>query len=158
MTVESSVTHRRKLMLRLSLLSALIYSLLSMSFLFYSPASFALSKERQAELIYLLKQDCGSCHGLTLKGGLGPAILATELEGKPLEYIKSVITHGRPGTPMPPWKNILTPEQIHFLAAYLLSPQNRPTHTNMATGEPEDKTQKPESTNPVKENNRETNQ
>ena len=27
---------------------------------------------RQEELIYRLRQDCGSCHGMTLKGGLGP--------------------------------------------------------------------------------------
>ena len=33
----------------------------------------APSPERQAELIYRVEQDCGSCHGLTMKGGLGPA-------------------------------------------------------------------------------------
>ena len=29
---------------------------------------------RRAELVTLVRQDCGSCHGLTLKGGLGPAL------------------------------------------------------------------------------------
>ena len=30
------------------------------------------SAARQDELLHLLRQDCGSCHGLTLRGGLGP--------------------------------------------------------------------------------------
>jgi len=34
-----------------------------------------ISAERQTELLYLLKQDCGSCHGMTLQGGLGSSLL-----------------------------------------------------------------------------------
>ncbi|HAF55336.1 MAG TPA: cytochrome C55X NirC, partial [Thauera sp.] len=30
--------------------------------------------QRARELIHIVRQDCGSCHGLTLKGGLGPAL------------------------------------------------------------------------------------
>ena len=33
-----------------------------------------LSKQRISELNNLLIQDCGSCHGMTMKGGLGPAL------------------------------------------------------------------------------------
>ena len=29
---------------------------------------------RRAQLVELVRQDCGSCHGLTLKGGLGPSL------------------------------------------------------------------------------------
>jgi hypothetical protein len=32
-------------------------------------------RQRQKELIHLVRQDCGSCHGMTLQGGLGPALL-----------------------------------------------------------------------------------
>ena len=35
-------------------------------------ASPVLPEARQAELIHRLKHDCGSCHGMTMKGGLGP--------------------------------------------------------------------------------------
>ena len=56
---------------------------------------------RQSELIHLLVQDCGSCHGLTLKGGLGPALLPQNLADKDDEYLAEVILQGVPGTPMP---------------------------------------------------------
>ena len=58
---------------------------------------------RQYELLYRLEQDCGSCHGLTLKGGLGPALLPAAIAGKPDEALIDAILMGRPGTPMPPW-------------------------------------------------------
>jgi cytochrome c55X len=84
-----------------------------------------LSIKEQKSLIYLLKQDCGSCHGLTLQGGLGPALLQQNLQHKPQEYIESVIAYGRAGTAMPPWKDILNEKEIRFLAIYLLSNENK---------------------------------
>ncbi len=84
----------------------------------------ALNKKQKQELIYLLTQDCGSCHGLTLQGGLGPPLLKKNLKGKPKAYLTTIIKHGRSGTPMPPWKDILTDQQINFLADYLLSDKN----------------------------------
>ena len=41
------------------------------------------SAERQAKLDHLLLQDCGSCHGLRMTGGLGPALTRDALAGKP---------------------------------------------------------------------------
>ena len=37
------------------------------------PAAAEPADSRQAELTHLVKHDCGSCHGMTMKGGLGPA-------------------------------------------------------------------------------------
>ena len=54
--------------------------------------------------MHLLKQDCGSCHGLTMKGGLGPALLPASLRGKDEDALVSIILDGVPGTPMPPWR------------------------------------------------------
>ena len=59
--------------------------------------------DRQAELMHRLKHDCGSCHGMTLKGGLGPALLPAQLAERSDEELVEVILDGRPGTPMPPW-------------------------------------------------------
>ncbi|WDE08243.1 cytochrome c [Thalassomonas viridans] len=75
--------------------------------------------ERQQELLHLLKQDCGSCHGMTLKGGLGPALLPQELEQKPLALINNTILFGRPGTAMPPWQEILTEQETLWLSQQL---------------------------------------
>ena len=71
--------------------------------------------DRQAELIRLIRQDCGSCHGMTLGGGLGPALTADALAGKPSELLYNTILSGRPGTPMPPWQGLLTPDEIRWI-------------------------------------------
>lgn len=75
--------------------------------------------DRQQELQYLLKQDCGSCHGLRLKGGLGPALLPEALKGKSNLYLKQVISKGIPGSAMPPWENLLSDSDIDYLVQLL---------------------------------------
>ena len=75
---------------------------------------------RQAELERLVRQDCGSCHGLTLKGGLGPPLVAGALGDKPAESLKYTILYGRPGTPMPPWRAFLTEADAEWITARLL--------------------------------------
>ena len=39
-----------------------------------------LPRERTAALSYLVRQDCGSCHGMTLKGGLGQSLRPAALK------------------------------------------------------------------------------
>ena len=87
-----------------------------------SADALQLNSERQRELEYLLKQDCGSCHGLRLKGGLGPSLLPEALAGKPDNYLKQVISMGMPGTAMPPWQNLLSEQEIDYLV-YLITSQ-----------------------------------
>lgn len=74
-----------------------------------------ISAARQHDLMNLLKQDCGSCHGLTMQGGLGPALTPQALSGKPKEAMVATILSGRPGTPMPPWGNQLTEAETRWL-------------------------------------------
>ena len=74
---------------------------------------------RQRELIRMVRQDCGSCHGLYLTGGLGPALTREALAGKPPEYLAAVITHGIPGTPMPPWSAMLQGSEALWIAEQL---------------------------------------
>ncbi len=78
------------------------------------------SSERQSELLYLLKHDCGACHGMTLKGGLGPSLLPEILATKPKELLFITILDGRMGTAMPPWRDFLTVEEINWLLKQLL--------------------------------------
>lgn len=83
-------------------------------------ANVELDKERQKQLIHLVKQDCGSCHGMTLQGGLGPALTKDMLKDKPFLLIKNTILYGRPGTAMPPWNNILTEREATWISEQLL--------------------------------------
>jgi len=74
---------------------------------------------RQAELLHRLKHDCGSCHGMTMKGGLGPPLLPATLVGKPDTVLAEVIRDGLPGTPMPPWGGEITQEEATWLVRRL---------------------------------------
>ncbi|MEJ6000315.1 c-type cytochrome [Paucibacter soli] len=86
-------------------------------------ASAALAQSpapaRQQALLRMLKQDCGSCHGMQLNGGLGPAIHVQAMRELPRGSIAAVIYHGRPGTPMPGWKTMLSAEEAEWLAGVL---------------------------------------
>ncbi len=74
---------------------------------------------RQLQLLRILRQDCGSCHGMQLKGGLGPALSAEALRELPHEAVAATILHGRPGTPMPPWKSMISAAEADWLARLL---------------------------------------
>lgn len=76
---------------------------------------------RQAQLQRLLRQDCGSCHGMRLTGGLGPALTRQALAEMPLESLAATIYHGRPGTPMPPWSSFMSADEAQWLARLLLA-------------------------------------
>jgi cytochrome c55X len=74
---------------------------------------------RQQELIHMVRHDCGSCHGLTLAGGLGPALVRGALQNKPVEYIQAMILRGRPGTAMPGWQGLLSEQDANWVASQL---------------------------------------
>lgn len=97
----------------------IIFLIFTLTTIFYSSVNaqdvVMISKQRIAELKNLLIQDCGSCHGMTLKGGLGPALTPDVLKDKSREMIEVTIANGRPGTPMPPWNNLLTKQEINWL-------------------------------------------
>jgi cytochrome c55X len=78
------------------------------------------SQERQQELRNMLAHDCGSCHGLTLKGGLGPSLLVNDLLNKTDEFLVKTILDGRKNTAMPPWKPFLTEQEALWLVQKLL--------------------------------------
>jgi cytochrome c55X len=74
---------------------------------------------RRAQLVELVRQDCGACHGMTLKGGLGPPLLPAALAGKPDASLEAVILNGRPGTPMPPWRGFMTEDEVRWIVESL---------------------------------------
>jgi cytochrome c55X len=74
---------------------------------------------RRVELLHLVKQDCGSCHGMTMKGGLGPSLEPAALAAKDAEVLSFVILRGRPGTPMPPWSTFLSEAEARWIVQQL---------------------------------------
>ncbi|WP_436275090.1 c-type cytochrome [Pseudomonas sp. LjRoot277] len=76
--------------------------------------------QRQAQLEHLLTQDCGACHGLHLTGGLGPELTRAALASKSRDSLIATVTQGRPGTAMPGWAPLLSPDDIRWLVDLLL--------------------------------------
>ncbi|MEW8027729.1 MAG: cytochrome c [Candidatus Thiodiazotropha sp.] len=88
----------------------------SLLFLVQTASAAGIAEPRRIELLNLLKHDCGSCHGLSLKGGLGPPLTPANLQGKPIDFLTATILYGRSGTPMPPWRPFLTDSEADWLA------------------------------------------
>lgn len=86
----------------------------------FAAAAAEIPGERQAELLHLLRQDCGSCHGLTLRGGLGPPLTAEALAGRSPQALRDAILNGRPGTPMAPWRAFMSEPEAAWLVQVLL--------------------------------------
>ena len=82
-------------------------------------ASGAPDAARQREIVRLLRQDCGSCHGMRLTGGLGPPLTPQALRDKPSDSLVATIVGGRAGTAMPPWRPFLSEAEAVWLVARL---------------------------------------
>ena len=72
-----------------------------------------------ARLANLVRQDCGSCHGLTLQGGLGKPLTADRLAQWDRDQLIHIILDGVPGTPMPGWRPLLTEAEAGWIARVL---------------------------------------
>lgn len=75
---------------------------------------------RQGELVRLVRQDCGSCHGMRLTGGLGLPLTAEALRDKPFDGLVATVIYGRPGTAMPPWKSIISENDAEWIVRRLM--------------------------------------
>lgn len=80
-----------------------------------APAQPVPTPARQAQLAHWLRDDCGACHGMTLRGGLGPPLTREALAGKPRESLVATVLYGRPGTAMPPWQPFMTQDEAQWL-------------------------------------------
>lgn len=74
---------------------------------------------RQAELIRMVRNDCGSCHGFYLTGGLGLSLTPEALKEKPDDSLVACILYGRTGTPMPPWQAFLSEAEAGWIVTKL---------------------------------------
>lgn len=58
---------------------------------------------------------------MTLRGGLGPPLTPAALDGKSQSALEATILFGRPGTPMPPWRGMLSEAEVRWLVQTLKS-------------------------------------
>jgi cytochrome c55X len=82
-------------------------------------AGEAPGPERRHEIRHMVRHECGACHGLRLKGGLGPALTAKRLADRPAGGLVEAILDGREGTPMPPWRPFIEPHEARWLVQQL---------------------------------------
>jgi cytochrome c55X len=76
---------------------------------------------------------CATCHGGTGMGGTGPALAGRDL---PLSLIRQTVMNGRPGTPMPAFKEALdTDTQAQILAYVLWLTSNGREPTELVAGQ-----------------------
>lgn len=80
----------------------------------------AISRPRAEALRAMVRQDCGSCHGLRLTGGLGTPITPAALAGREPDDLALLILDGMPGTAMPGWRPLLSADEARWIADYLL--------------------------------------
>jgi len=74
----------------------------------------------------LYREHCASCHGEDRFGGMGPALLPSNLERLRKPAAEKVIAEGRIATQMQGFADRLKPEEIKALAAYIYSPPSKP--------------------------------
>ncbi len=79
-----------------------------------------IGEDKATALANTVRQDCGACHGLTLKGGLGRPITSEALAGYDVHALRDVILLGVPGTAMPPWRGLITRDEAEWIAEKLI--------------------------------------
>lgn len=87
--------------------------------MFALPCAAEVAPQRAQALQHMVQQDCGSCHGLTMKGGLGRPLTAEALAHAEPEGLALIILDGVPGTAMPAWRPLLTEDEAMWIARYL---------------------------------------
>jgi cytochrome c55X len=84
-------------------------------------SAFAGDDPDAGKLTNLVRHDCGSCHGLSLKGGLGKPLTADRLLQWDGDQLTQIILDGIPGTPMAPWRPLLSEAEARWIAEALKS-------------------------------------
>jgi len=72
-----------------------------------------------ARLTHLVRQECGSCHGMALTGGLGAPLTPHSLARWDRDQVAAIILNGIPGSPMPPWRTLLSEAEARWIADVL---------------------------------------
>jgi DNA-binding beta-propeller fold protein YncE len=100
----------------MSPLARLLIPVLPLSLLMSAGSSFANDAQK------LYKQHCAECHAENRLGAVGPALLPQNLTRLKRKAAFSVIENSRPAVQMPPFKGILSSQQIQSLVDLIYTP------------------------------------
>lgn len=106
-------------LLRCKLAGAVAFLALGPGLAIAGNAPAAPDTGRRQALVRMVRQDCGSCHGMRLAGGLGPSLLPEKMADWPDDSLVATILHGRPGTAMPGWQRFMDEAEAGWIVARL---------------------------------------
>lgn len=92
---------------------------LALALIWLGNAQAAAGESLAEYLTNMVKQDCGSCHGIDMGGGLGRPLTAEALAGLDTETLKQIILYGIPETAMPGWHGLISESDAAWIAAGL---------------------------------------
>lgn len=100
-----------------------------------APMTFAAPSAAELEAagnLFAITCSSSFCHGEAGVGARGPSLRNRDF---PPDFVRNTMMNGRSGTPMPAFKNALTPGEINLIAAYVmsLSPENHQADTGPST-------------------------
>lgn len=87
-----------------------------------APSTLSFDESTLAEGGQIFAQTCASCHGADLTGGIGPNLIDAEwIHGNAPEEVVKTITDGVAAKGMPAWGQVLGPEKVAKVAAFVLA-------------------------------------
>lgn len=86
---------------------------------------FSFSSHANDRIDAVYQKNCASCHGANRLGGMGPALLPTNLKRLRKHKAINVIAKGRAATQMPAFAKILPEKDIKALVDYVYTPLPR---------------------------------
>lgn len=87
-----------------------------------TPAPVAAGDAARGKQIFL--RNCAACHGADASGSqLGPSLISAEVAANDDDFLRDAIANGRPGTSMPSYGGVLSPQDIEDVIAFLRSKQ-----------------------------------
>jgi len=78
-----------------------------------------VANERQSELLYFVEQNCPACHGIRMKGSIGPALSKADLQHLSVNAVTLTILYGLPDKGMPAWEAQLSETDAFWIAKLL---------------------------------------
>lgn len=78
-----------------------------------------VTNERRSELLYFVEQNCPACHGIRMRGSIGPALSKANLQHLSVNAVTLTILYGLPAKGMPAWEAQLSERDAYWIAELL---------------------------------------